>query len=207
MAIRRVFPTLIYQEPLAARARVASLNRQLTAEIADVSDLDGAGVKWSDENYPNGFTSYGSANELHRFSPTFAALEKAIDGHVKKFVKALELDLGGRPLRMTNCWANVMQANSYHGMHLHPLAVLSGTYYVSVPKGASCLKFEDPRLAFFMGAPPRKENCRPENRTFLKIPAEAGKLVLFESWLRHEVPLHPGPEPRVSVSFNYGWGN
>jgi uncharacterized protein (TIGR02466 family) len=36
------------------------------------------------------------------------------------------------------------------------------------------------------------------------IGAAAGAVVLFESWLRHEVPANPGAE-RISVSFNYGW--
>jgi uncharacterized protein (TIGR02466 family) len=29
--------------------------------------------------------------------------------------------------------------------------------------------------------------------------------VLFESWLRHEVPMHRCDAERVSVSFNYHW--
>jgi len=37
------------------------------------------------------------------------------------------------------------------------------------------------------------------------IPALAGRLVLFESWLRHEVPPNPVNDERVSVSFNYSW--
>jgi uncharacterized protein (TIGR02466 family) len=37
------------------------------------------------------------------------------------------------------------------------------------------------------------------------VPATAGKLVLFESWLRHEVPPNPVAAERVSISFNYGW--
>jgi uncharacterized protein (TIGR02466 family) len=37
------------------------------------------------------------------------------------------------------------------------------------------------------------------------VPAEAGKVVLFESWLRHEVPANPIAGERISVSFNYNW--
>jgi len=37
------------------------------------------------------------------------------------------------------------------------------------------------------------------------IPAQAGTLVLFESWLRHEVPPNPAASPRISISFNYNW--
>jgi uncharacterized protein (TIGR02466 family) len=37
------------------------------------------------------------------------------------------------------------------------------------------------------------------------IPAAAGNVVLFESWLRHEVPPNPVAAERVSISFNYNW--
>lgn len=208
MPIQKAFATLVYRNALLpAAAKTNALNRQILKEAADILELDGAGQAWSAENYKNGFTSYGSANQLQNFSPTFAALEKAIDGHVKKFVRALDFNLGGRPLKMTNCWINLMGPNSHHGMHLHPLSVVSGTYYVQTPPRASAIKFEDPRLGLFMGAPPRKENCHPENRNFLSVEARAGGLVLFESWLRHEVPMYTGKQQRVSVSFNYGWGD
>jgi uncharacterized protein (TIGR02466 family) len=204
MPAKRFFPTLVYQEPLSGHN---SLNRQLLEEIEDISALDAGGLKWSKRNYPNGFTSYASANELHRSSSTFSLLAKKIDQHVARFASLLELELGGRPLVLTKCWVNVMDQNSHHGLHLHPLSVISGTYYVRTPRGSSGLKFEDPRLGLFMGSPPRKESCRAENRQFVEVAAKEGNLVLFESWLRHEVPLQAGREPRVSVSFNYGWGD
>jgi uncharacterized protein (TIGR02466 family) len=190
----------------AGKARQA-FHRQLLLEVEDLQALDGAGQRWSKEHYPNGFTSYGSANQLHKFSPTFARLEQRIDREVARFAKALDFDLGGKPLRMTNCWVNVMGRHSHHGLHLHPLSVVSGTYYVQSAPDSPALKFEDPRLPLFMGAPPRKARGKAENRVFLEIPAEPGSVVLFESWLRHEVPLQRGKKPRISVSFNYGWGD
>jgi len=201
---QKAFSTLLYHERLKKKAE--ALNRQLLVEIQDISSLDKAGRAWSKVHYKNGYTSFASANELQKTSSTFAALESEIDRHVKKFAHLLDFDLGGRPLKMTTCWVNVMKNNTHHGMHLHPLSVVSGTYYVQMPAGSSAIKFEDPRLGFFMGAPPKKTKCRAENRTFLEQAARAGDLVLFESWLRHEVPLQKGSTPRVSVSFNYGWG-
>src|ERR1700756_225239 len=44
-------------------------------------------------------------------------------------------------------WVNVLAPGGAHGGHIHPLSVLSGSYYVSTPEGASALKLEDPRLA------------------------------------------------------------
>jgi uncharacterized protein (TIGR02466 family) len=142
---------------------------------------------------------------MHQLSPTFATLERKLNRHVAKFARTLEFDLEGRSLAMTDCWVNIMPRQVVHGLHLHPLATISGTYYVKTPKGSSGLKFEDPRLERFMAAPPRLAGARPQNRSWFVIPAEAGNVVLFESWLRHEVPPNPVASERISISFNYNW--
>ena len=56
-----------------------------------------------------------------------------------------------------------------------------------------------------MAAPPRLPKHGDENRTFVKYPAETGKVILFESWLRHEVASNQTDEERISISFNYHW--
>ena len=38
------------------------------------------------------------------------------------------------------------------------------------------------------------------------MPAEAGTVLLWESFLRHEVPVNRSADERISVSFNYRWG-
>jgi uncharacterized protein (TIGR02466 family) len=197
-----LFSTFVYSAKDSSAKR---LNGQLLREIQDIRSLDLAAKHWSKENYKNGFTTYASGNNLHQLSPNFQQLEKLIDGHVKKYSKVLDWNLGGRKLKMNTCWVNVMEKNTHHSLHLHPLSVVSGTYYVSVPKGASGIKFEDPRLSSFMGSPPRNERAKKEMQNFFEIEPKAGSVVLFESWLRHEVPLHAVKEPRISISFNYDW--
>jgi uncharacterized protein (TIGR02466 family) len=56
-----------------------------------------------------------------------------------------------------------------------------------------------------MAAPPKHQDCKPEHRPWFSVPAEAGKVVLFESWLRHEVAPNPSKRERISISFNYNW--
>ena len=100
---------------------------------------------------------------MHQMSPTFAKLEKRLARHLRSYVKALEFDMEGRELAMTDCWVNIMPKQVVHGLHLHPLSTISGTYYVRTPKGCSGIKFEDPRLERFMAAPPRKADCAAES--------------------------------------------
>ena len=204
MPLTTLFPTRVYTARVS-RGVTDELNLRLLRECRQLANDDVAGQAWSSTNYPGGYTSYSSASRMHRMSPTFAALEKRIDAHVRNFSKALDLDLGGRKLEMTDCWVNVMTRQVVHGLHLHPLSTISGTYYVHTPAGCSGIKFEDPRLDRFMAAPPRKADCRPEHRPWQTVKAEAGNVVLFESWLRHEVPANPLKSERISISFNYSW--
>jgi uncharacterized protein (TIGR02466 family) len=204
MTTQRFFPTLIYSSKLQ-RTDWRKFNNRLLRECVQLRYDDAAGVRWSKKNYPGGYTSYNSASRMHEVSPTFAALQRTLDRHVHAYVQSLELDMQGRELAMTDCWVNIMPNQVVHSWHLHPQSTVSGTYYVQTPKGSSGLKFEDPRLDRFMAAPPRKANCRLENLPWIVLPAEAGKVVLFESWLRHEVPPNSSLKERVSISFNYNW--
>lgn len=204
MPTRAWFPTYIYHEPLQ-KTGLDRLNEDLADECRRLREYDAAGRKWSAKNYPGGYTSYASMNELHRFSSSFADLEKKLTKHVRAFAKTLEMDLRGRTIQLSDIWVNIMPETASHSLHLHPLSFISGTYYVVTPKGCPGLKFEDPRLSKFMAAPPKLATTRAENQQHITYPAEAGKVLLFESWLRHEVAANRVPEERISISFNYNW--
>ncbi len=204
MPVSSLFPTRVYTSRIS-RGVTDDLNTRLLRECRQIAVDDAAGQTWSATNYPGGYTSYSSLSRLHRMSPTFAALEKRIDVHARAFATTLDFDLSGRKLAMTDCWINVMSHQVVHGLHLHPLASLSGTYYVRTPRGCSGLKFEDPRLDRYMAAPPRKRRARRDNQVWVTVPAEQGNLVMFESWLRHEVAPNQTVAERISISFNYSW--
>ncbi|WP_421998958.1 TIGR02466 family protein [Reyranella sp.] len=204
MTIRALFPTLVLKQPLETRGQ-SRLNQDLADECRSLAASDATGRRWSADNYPGGYTSYGSLDRMHLVSSLFARLRRLIDPQVRSFARALHYDLRGRTLGMTDCWANVMPAGVMHSFHLHPISFISGTYYVEVPKGAGALKFEDPRLALHMAAPPRRADAPEAFRPFVSLPARPGDLVLFESWLRHEVPPARFSGERISISFNYGW--
>ena len=129
-----------------------------------------------------------------------------LDKHVAAFAEDLEFDLGDRKLKLDSLWINILPEGGVHTSHIHPHSVISGTSYVTMPEGASALKFEDPRLAMMMAAPPRKAKARDDLRQFIYVAPEVGDVLLWESWLRHEVPMNMAEEDRISVSFNYGWG-
>ncbi len=204
MPTRAWFPTFIYQEPLL-KTGLERFNTELAGECRQLRDYDSAGRRWSLKNYPGGYTSYASLNQLHKFSSTFEGLERKLTKHVRSFTTQLDMDLRGRKIHLTDLWVNIMPENAAHSLHLHPLSFISGTYYVATPHGCPGLKFEDPRLSKFMAAPPKTTQARAANRPHITYPAKAGQVILFESWLRHEVAANRIAAERISISFNYNW--
>lgn len=166
---------------------------------------DEAGKRWSAENGYRGYTSYASLDDLPRRDPSFAALKRALDKHAAAFARDLHLDLAARKLRLDSIWINVLAPGGAHSGHIHPHAVLSGTYYVDTPSGASALKLEDPRHPLMMAAPPRREDAPEEERTFVYVKPDAGDVLMWESFVRHEVTPNSARRARISVSFNYSW--
>lgn len=204
MVVKAWFPTYVYYADLK-KGNPKKFNDDLIDECYRIRSLDKEGQKWCKKNYPGGYTSYGSIANLHQRSSTFIELSRKIQKHAIAYAKHLDMDLKGKTVQMTDFWLNIMPTHVVHGLHLHPLSFISGTYYVKTPKGCSSIKFEDPRMSKFMAAPPKVAECKPQNKQYVEYKAEAGKLVLFESWLRHEVASNQVEEDRISVSFNFGW--
>ena len=109
-------------------------------------------------------------------------------------------------MELEDIWFNILPEGGFHSGHIHPHSVISGTTYVTMPKGTSAIRFEDPRLPLMMAAPPRKKNAPDHLRQFVYITPDVGDVLLWESWLRHEVPMNSAEDDRISISFNYRWG-
>lgn len=199
--ILSLFPTRLYRAEFDDPGLVTDLADAARALALD----DVAGQKWCRKNGYPGYTSYASLDDLPWRFPAFKTLTKALDRHVSAFAKSLEFDLGGGKLAIDALWVNVLPEGGFHAAHIHPLSVISGTFYVAVPEGAAALRLEDPRHAMMMAAPPKKAKAARENQPFVSIAPAPGTLLLWESWLRHDVPVNRAAEERISVSFNYNW--
>ena len=198
--IQSFFPTLIYRADNAASAK---LNQDLEDAAMMLAQDDAAGNRWCQKHGYNGYTSFGSITDLADQFLAFKALEKKLDKHALAFAKAQHWDIrGGKPV-CDSMWVNVLPEGGSHTGHIHTNSVISGTYYVAVPQGAGPLVFEDPRHAMMMAAPPRKQNAPREQSTHIHETPKVGTLLLWESWLRHEVPVNRAEGQRISISFNY----
>ena len=202
MPVEQLFPTQVYRARLSSRGN-AGLMRDLETACRSVSRDDAAGQSWSRNHGYQGYTSYASLNDLPARIPAFKDLLEALQPHINAFAKALQFDLGRRQLACNSLWINILKPGGVHTGHIHPHSVISGTCYVTVPKGAGALKLEDPRLGLMMAAPTRRASAPREMQPFIYLEPEPGGIILFESWLRHEVEPNRARDDRISISFNY----
>ena len=178
---------------------------ELEASCLSIAEDDEAGQAWCDDNDFPGYTSYASLSDLPWRFPIFEVVKQQLDAMVADFAKDLAFDLGERGLVLEDLWINILPEGGIHTAHIHPHTVISGTTYVAMPKGTSALKFEDPRHAMMMAAPPRMKDAPEELQGFVYVKPDVGDVLLWESWLRHEVPMNLSEDNRISVSFNYRW--
>lgn len=194
-----LFSTTIARTPLADQ----TLLDALAEAIWMVEDGDQAGHDWCErEGYP-GYTSYASLDDLPLRAPAFADLVAALDEQAIAFADARFWDLGTARLTCDSLWINILGEGGHHSGHIHPNSVISGTCYIAMPTGAGRIKFEDPRLPMLMAAPPLRSDAPDAAARFHYVTPEIGDVLMWESWLRHEVMTSQTDAPRISVSFNY----
>lgn len=185
--MRELFPTRLYE----AQVDVAAL----ADACRDIAAQDMAGRRWSRDHGYRGYTSYASLDDLPQRDPAFADLVRALDKHVAVFAEANGFQLRKR-LKLDSMWVNILRPGAAHSGHIHPHSAVSGTVYIETPPGAGAIRFEDPRLPMLMAAPLGDDR-------FVHIEPMPGLLLLWESWLRHEVLAGSAKAERISVSFNY----
>jgi uncharacterized protein (TIGR02466 family) len=198
MTSRSLFVTQLYEAELGSPALLDELAHSIRSLAAD----DQAGRRWSRDKGYKGYTSYASLDDLPRRDPAFADLARILAKHAAAFATELAFDLPRKP-RLDSLWVNLLKPGGHHASHLHPHSILSGTLYVEVPDGSGAIRFEDPRSGLMMAAPPRRADARDDLQPFATVTPRPGLLLLWESWLRHEVVPGSAKADRLSISFNF----
>lgn len=108
-----------------------------------------------------------------------------------------------------SAWFHVTRDGGSFGLHNHPMATWSGVYCVDAGGGPGqrarngALCFPSPFASSLMFVDNSVVNLsRPYSAAPLEILFEPGQLVLFPSWLLHEVKPYRGDGERITVAFN-----
>ncbi len=196
MTSRDLFVTRLYQAEIADPALLDELGHSIRTLSMD----DRAGVGWSRDNDYPGYTSYASLDDVPRRDPVIGDLAKLIAKHAAAFAKDQAWE---RKPRLDSLWVNLLKGSGHHSAHIHPHSIVSGTFYVEAPPGSGAIRFEDPRLAMMMAAPQRLPDAPEPIRSFVTIEPAPGMLLLWESFVRHEVLPGKAKAARLSISFNF----
>ncbi|HTX04388.1 MAG TPA: putative 2OG-Fe(II) oxygenase [Steroidobacteraceae bacterium] len=108
-----------------------------------------------------------------------------------------------------DCWFHVTRRGGYFGLHNHPNASWSGVYCVDPgrhdpdKKMSGALSFVNPTImnAMHMDAGIARMQL-PYGHHVANFSLEAGQLVIFPSWVLHDVKPFEGEGERITIAFN-----
>lgn len=203
MELKQYFATGIAEVPVVDPAEEAELISELRDGLIMLSEEDEAGQAWCEDQGYLGYTSYASLDDLPDRIPAFGELAKRLKPLAEQFSRETGYELGKDGLSLDGYWVNLLDPGAGHPGHIHPNSVVSGTFYLELPEGASAIRFEDPRLPFMMNAPGQRADLPEAQKRFVYRQPRVGHALFWESWLRHEVPVNYADEPRLSISFNF----
>jgi len=138
--------------------------------------------------------SFGTINK------NFESLFNNIKTSVKELEKHLDLK---KELSLNNYWCNMNYFGSFNKPHEHPDSVVSGVYYVSIPKNSGSIVFLNDNLDIYYKN--NNKNYNIYNSSTWSINPEENKCILFPSYLKHYVEPNLNKKERISISFNYGF--
>lgn len=133
-------------------------------------------------------------------------LEAVIRDAVADYIAAMAEEAGHpfpqarpRKWRLT-AWAVVMDSQGHQVPHIHPSGWLSGVYYVQLPEVIAADRNDRAGWIEF-GRPGDEVPVRREAEVSLLRP-EAGKLILFPSYLYHRTIPFEAARQRISIAFD-----
>lgn len=126
-------------------------------------------------------------------------LTKVIEQHLNQYAEDI-LGVTDNTLAITESWVSFNPHNAGLYMHNHHNSVLSGTFYLSIPEGATGdVVFEDNRPK---GSIEHRGESNFFNTPRIFVTPKQYDLVIFPSWLHHWVTPNQGEQTRKCLALN-----
>ncbi|HET7608547.1 MAG TPA: TIGR02466 family protein [Gammaproteobacteria bacterium] len=194
--------TLVFPVPLVVEDIDAAARESIHAKVSRYLQSDRAKRDIEPSPEESVATSYYK-HEAHVLADAnLVELEHFVIATATTFLeKALKLP--PRRLQIERSWINVFEPGAQEAQHSHDGSLLSCSYYVEAPKDCGCIVMPDP-----IGA---RRSYREFTKTAgsdlltrrdIAVEPQAGRLVMFESWLPHYVQCNKSDRVRISIAMN-----
>jgi len=143
-----------------------------------------------------------SSNNSYIFNGKLKNIKQYCEQHLKIYVEHVINPKEDLDFYITQSWLNVTKPGECHHVHHHPNSIISGVFYISTEKN-DCIGFEEPNIRKHgqIMLPAKENNTWNSINCF--FPANNNELILFPSWLLHQVPPNKkATTDRISISFN-----
>lgn len=120
-------------------------------------------------------------------SDEYTSLRKLVVKYASQYLQRLDRE---EKVEHIFCWVGLTLEGMYHLSHTHPDSMLSAVYYSQTPPSSGAIVFDDPR------------GPRPPFDGKLMHAVKTGELLVFPSWLVHEVIPTQGEIPRIAFACN-----
>lgn len=138
-------------------------------------------------------------------SKKYSEYTKLVDT-ISNILDSVSTSIGAEKLIIDNIWININYKNNFNWSHAHPRSILSGAFYVKVPKeDNNSFVFERDQVyyqsEYSMWIDTANSNSKKDNRE-CSITTHTGDFLLFPSYLQHKVKPNTTDSDRVSIAFN-----
>lgn len=141
---------------------------------------------------------YQSANLLDL--PEMKELSERLTKSIRAYVGYFQFK---QKPKMTNLWLSINNTKDYNVLHDHPQSKISGVFYTNAPPDSGDLIFSNPVETehFFNNEELNEFNLYNCGKYAVK--PKDGMIVIFPSFLKHEVGPNLTKNRRISFSFNF----
>ena len=177
------------------------LRKNLVKRVEECSEHwngDGEKVWTSQKKSPKNSFNLSEHNQVKEFN----ILSEKVFSEVQSLADNLDLSY---KVSCMQSWYNLYEKDNFQEYHLHPQCTFSSIYFCKMPEGSSPVIFTD-----FV----KQSRSLPKsgNQTFREEPMfsdthvgdfEENSLVIFRSYIPHQVPIGNNNDDRITFSFNF----
>jgi uncharacterized protein (TIGR02466 family) len=172
-------------------------------KIFDAANFSDADYKESYNGIEHGVTTYSSGIAIPVIEETSFFLEFLVNA-CQLFAQKQGVNLTTHKIEVVDIWLNRLCEQGRHAKHAHGGRHYSGTFYVNIPEKAGALRFYNPHADLMtLAALPIAVDGDKATSVYVDYIPVAGRLLIWNSWVYHEVITHPSKEFRDTISFNY----